>query len=155
MKTISKEQLIQMLKDKTKRGARPVGITANTDARLPKKSGFAGTRKISMINGFFNANYENSVNNKLDRLGFERTFQAGERKWGEHDNGLIMKDGRYYVQIKVEHQGETQYLCDGKKIPFEKIVEFLKGKEEFVKVRSYSIDSIKQIRIDGEEYNVT
>lgn len=147
---ISRSQLIQVLKNSK---AQPVGLTTDTDARLPKKSGFAGTRKLSNVNGFIGVNYENCVNNKLEKEGFEREFQAGERVWGEHSEGLIEKDGKFYLQIKVEHV-KSEYIKDGKKIPLSELSNVLKTKEEFIKVRSYSLDSIKEVRMNGQIYQI-
>lgn len=49
-----------------------------------------------------NADYENMVNNRLEKEGFERNFETSSLPWGEYVGDskiLIMHKGEYYVRI--------------------------------------------------------
>ena len=89
-----------------------VTIYTNTDARLRKtskhdktvKNPFKIIRKCSKVNGLFNVDYQNCVNNQLNREGKETDFESTPKQWGEKIN-----DSRVCMQ-HVTDEGYQQYI---------------------------------------------
>lgn len=94
------------------------------------------------------------------------SFELQPRKWGkriantpfvEHE-----KDGemQYYVEFIFLKAGDVEYLLDGKVVdkstiqglPVKRAPSGQGGLEDQVQVRSFKLDSITKIRIDGNEY---
>jgi len=152
---IKRADLVTLLKDSKKRGARFITIVTDTDARLVKTPAhLKEIRKISKINGIINSSYEKSINRILEKIGEKPNFEAEPLPWGTRiDNTcLIQYNGKLYVQVNVQKDLDCAYYDDRtkKKIKLAEIVEYMQKKRpQAVKVRTYMLDNINYIKIDG------
>jgi len=129
--------------------------------------------KQSRVNGIVGAwNYTNSVNNQRVRESNAETvaeveavpeFTAEPRSWGERlpNTGLVKHGENYYVEIKVQRAIETTYMVDGRPATSEELSDikrYLPQKTEGTRqevekpviLRDYKVDSIKSVRINGQ-----
>lgn len=175
MATMTKADLVSNLM--SRKGAFFSTIVAETDPRM-KKTGnpYVGAMKISQINGLFNWIYQNSVNRQrikenqpLDAAGEVEHFEPAPRKWGtriKRTDGtvtpLVEHKGQYYLEMKVERSLGYEYRKDGAVIDPKVVEAFLPERKEGARqevdnpviLRDYSIDSIRQITLDGIVYEI-
>ena len=109
--------------------------------------------------------YENMVNRRLMKAGFDaETFQVGKRSWGVRIpfNPFIFHSGKLYLEvIFLNSPSKIEYLLDGKVVDESEVTGLPKkrsegyqgGLEDKVIIRTYLTANIKQIKIDGKEYN--
>lgn len=89
------------------------------DEKIPKKWGING-KVTKLVSGQvqLNYDYENAVNNRLEKLGKERTFTAKSLPWGvwETPNKIIEHKGDYYLRYYCFKGGkmESVYFVDGR-----------------------------------------
>ena len=146
----------------------PICISTLTDTRSRKTNNpFSEILKLNKIQGFI-GNYENMVNNKLEKEDKERDFTSQERKWGTHiSTALIENKGEYYLSINVLNSGTPIFY--GRRngmltqVNKEEISSFLpehrkpmtqEKLEGEVVNRTYKLSSIKYIAINGEKYSI-
>lgn len=165
MQKITRERLADMLKGV--KGATFASIVADTDARLKggKSGPYAGTRKVSVVNVTLNAGYEKAVNRQLVREGETADFEAKDRQWGEHVEScpLIENKGKLYLQGICNAVYSVTFLHKGRVVAKEQLTEFLptksdashQGTDKEIVVRSWGLDSIKEITLKGERYQVS
>lgn len=112
--------------------------------------------------------YEAMVKRRLEAEGKDSTnFQLGERKWGERipDLPLVehVKDGekKFYLEVIFLRAGEVFYFLDGSPIDKQDIEGLQEvavsedaqgGLDNQVIIRTFSVDSLLGVRIDGYEY---
>ena len=133
-------------------------------------------RKLTKLVGLvgMGVTYETMVNNRLVKEGTPRVdadFEAGSLPWGEWVAGgekmLLKHKGNFYLRVycvsanapKVEHihKGVTIDLKDPKFDAFrkpEKAEGENQGLEKPIVVRSYGFDSIREITLDGEIFEI-
>lgn len=175
MSTLSKSELVSTLFEI--RGSKLTTIVSETDPRL-KKTGnpFARAIKIARVNGCINWIYQNAVNNQryrenqpTDEDGNIEHFTAEPRKWGvriHRTDGsvtpLVEHKGQYYLELKVQRSLGYEYRLDDDVIDQTLIEPFLPRKTEGARqklakpviLRDYSINSIRQITMDGIVYEI-
>lgn len=160
MKTnlVTVPQLIQILLNS--KGAKPVTITATTDAKL--KAPFASVRKTSVVNGMIGWNYANAVNRLLAKKGETAEFEAQPRHWGVRIQGtpLVEHNGTYYLEMKVEKSLQHVYidangqtLTDAQVEPYRPANRSVSPKNSVV-LRDYRLDTIDSINMDGMTYKI-
>lgn len=133
--------------------------------------------KISHVNGVINWRYANAVNNQrmreeqpLDEEGNVEHFEALPRKWGQRisrEDGtitpLVEHKGRHYLELKVERSLGHEYRDDeGNVYDDETITPWLRKRskssrqqtDKEIILRDYALDSINEIRMDGEVFQV-
>lgn len=130
------------------------------------------------------ANYENMVNNKLEREGYEKNFEAAKLPWGQWVNDskiLIEHKGEYYFRLYQQTANALTASC--KEVTFFKVMKdgseigmtkeelnvlkgFLPPEKEKKTLAEGSFDEAKPIvncfkcksivgfRYDGVEYSV-
>lgn len=160
MKTITKQELINVLKDI--KGTTFVSIDSETIPQLKggKSCPFNGVKKYSHTNCTIGFKWENSVNNQLEREGKDRSFEAKPRTWGHRVVGtpLVEHKGKYYLETKVEKADSPDYFMNGNRISNDDIKPYIKETvsitDDPLFIRDYPIDSIRNIKIKGEEYLV-
>lgn len=112
--------------------------------------------------------YENMVQRRLQKEGKNPgNFQLSPRTWGERipDSPFIRheKDGvvKYYLEVIFLKAGSVEYLLDGQPIDKSQIEGLQEqgvnpdgqgGLDDKVIIRTYAIDSLTRIRIDGQEH---
>lgn len=112
--------------------------------------------------------YENMVQRRLVQEGKDpASFVLGARSWGTRleDMPIVehVKDGavKHYLEVIFLKSGTVEYLLDGVVVPASQI-EGLKesaetggqgGLENKVVIRTFDVDSITEIRVDGKSFN--
>lgn len=98
-----------------------ITIKTRTDVKLNKRGNplkDAKVEKISTRNCQWGVSYANSVNNRLEKNGEERTFVAESLPWGEWKvaNKVIEHKGAIYYRFYVVKNAkvESTYYVDGK-----------------------------------------
>ncbi len=161
--TITTDELADRLRKQT--GTTFATLTTRTDARLKKTGNPHGqVFKVSRVNVCIGHVYENSVNNQRQREGNGETFTAQARQWGEHAGGAIVEHrGKVYLRCKVERSIMHRYEdTQGHLIDPDAIRPFMpakrqaatQGVEKEIIERSYYLDSIMMIAIDGQTFIV-
>lgn len=150
----------------------------DTETNVPLKGGkknpFQGrVTKVTTNNQvilFTNQNssgYENMVKRRLEAEGKDpSTFMSGPLPWGKRipNTPFIEHNGKYYLQAIFNHAGVSEYFVDGEPAVVEEIEgmpeaketgESKQGlsKENQVIVRTFALESIKAIRVLGQ--NIT
>jgi len=153
------------------RGATFATITTNTDARLRKRGNpFGEVRKVATVNGQLNFHYDNAVLARLAKEGKgPEAFEQGE-SWHEPvkraDDTLTplarSKKNRdaLYVRFRLlaPVAGPSYFDGEGREVPAEKLADFLparsdyanQGTDEPVVFLTYGLDSIREIKTEGE-----
>jgi hypothetical protein len=170
--TISRKTLVEKLLGL--RGATFVTITTTTDARAKKTNNPYGTiYKTTTNNCQVNFHYDNAVLNRLAKEGKDASeFERGESwhtPYKPHGflTPLATKKGEQEPNyLRVRHlttTGNTVYTTqDGTEVEYPNIQRFLpkpseyknQGTDEPVRFLTYSLESVKIIKMDGETYLV-
>lgn len=161
MKKIDKSELISMLASVV--GSTFVTIVTETEPKLVggKSCPLHGVKKRSKVNGTVGFNYTNAVNNQRAREGSEKDFVAEDRKWGMRmdKTPLVVHKDKYYLEVKVEKTDSPEYTLNGKSIPNEEVKQYIPAKGESrqeldkeIILRDYSLDSIREIKINKGEF---
>ena len=93
-------------------------ITTETTVKIPKKYGLCGvvTKVVSKVVQL-NYSYENAVNNRLEREGKDRDFEAQSLPWGEWfvANKIIAHKGKFYLRYYDYNNNvlNKAYFVDG------------------------------------------
>ena len=161
-------------------GAFPIGILAETDARLLKTGNpNKNVRKTVRTVGFVGANYERAVRREGERQGANaENFVAKPRPWGEWLPGaegkIATHKGQFYLRTQStpgqRERTRTKVLNyrgeDGRFLSHEEVKPFLpaksysarqadvgiEGEGEQVNVNEYGFSSLKKVRIAGKTY---
>lgn len=159
---ITKEELIEKINGI--KGNTFVSLDIKSEPRMRKTDNpYMGAEKIVRLSGAINFDYGNSVNSQLVREGKEADFKPKPRKWGVREGNWITHKGNHYLNVKVQDSSEPIYLYNDVKIEKAKLEPWLqksskpKTQEDLeteVVVRDVKIDSIKIIRMKGEEFVV-
>lgn len=162
MKTvITKQDFAGLLRERG--GAFPVSILTRTEPKLKKKGNpYAdrGVVRITKRNGFVGGDYESIANNKREKDGGERDFEAASLPWGrhldrffiEHREALYLKF--FPIRAAVEGVDEWQ-TSDGQPVPFDAIAPFLPKREpneSGIQWRAISLRNIIEATLNGQEY---
>lgn len=159
MKTLTKSELLNLLN--TIKGATFISMETNIVPKLKANNPFIGIKKVSKVSGVIGFNYSNSVNNQRAKEGVEPDFKPEARKWGERisNTPLVKHKDKFYLELKVQNSN-SDYFLDGKRVNPEEIKPWYYNKssrqelDNEVILRDYSLDNIKRIKINKEEYSV-
>lgn len=121
--------------------------------------------KRTRLNVFLNVNYENSVNRQRGREGSEQTFESQQRAWGTHVSpSLIVNEGRYYIQYKLEKRFESDYIDvrTGETINPNILAEYLppkkksrtQGTNKEIIINTVKLENVTNINVAGQEIEV-
>jgi hypothetical protein len=152
-------------------------VAIDTETVVPLKGGKSNpmkgrvTKQVtgSSVMVFQNKNtnaYEAMVQRRLTAEGKNpEDFQLSPRTWGERIENLPIvthnKDGetRFYLEVIFLKAGTVEFFLDGSPIARNQIVGLDEteegrqgGLENKVVIRTFSLDSIKAIRIDHQQY---
>lgn len=142
-----------------KRSAEFVTFYSVTDPRLlktgnPFRSAMKHTEQTAII-GF---DYQNSVNNQLEREGEERDFIAQPRQCGQRISvHFVQNKGKFYLSYKGESVKSVRYMNGNVQIndadiePFKpKAYEPIQGgQEKTIIYRDIALDNIRWITMRG------
>lgn len=106
--------------------------------------------------------YENMVRRRLEKEGKNAdSFTLSPRAWGERIPGtaFVEHNGKHYLEAIFLRSGTVEYFLDGVNIDPAKI-EGLQDKQEGdqggldnkVIIRTFSLDSVTALRVNGNEY---
>jgi hypothetical protein len=118
--------------------------------------------RVQMFNNTTKNAYEAMVNRRRAAEGNEQPFKVAPLQWGRHvpNSPYIEHNGNLYIQVICHNAGEVEYLLDGKVTPKDQIQGLPKeqgsGRQELsqenkVTVRTFKLDSIRALRMMGEE----
>lgn len=123
--------------------------------------------KVSKVHGIIHFDYETSVNNQREREEKESDF-ASQSNWFEHtDTPAIVRHkkdhSKLYLQLKVETTYPAEWFVDGEKVEHSRLVNLLpkpapaknQGLEKEVKTIVIGFDSIRNLKIAGETYQIS
>jgi hypothetical protein len=175
MKTLTPGKLVALLQGMS--GALPVGIEAETDARLLKTGNpFKNCLKYIRAVGFCGASYEKAVKREGDRQGVEADFKAQGLPWQGAEwvipNKVLTYKGDLYLRVqsspgqrKRQPAKVLSYRANGEFVDYEKVKPFIPekseskrqqeaGLDETIHVRTYKFSSLKKVRIGGTTYEL-
>lgn len=148
-----------------------VGLDSLTQVKLKggKKNTMQGrvTKRMTgaTVMCFSNTNsnaYENMVKRRLLAEGKNADdFTLSDRTWGQRisNTAFVEHNDKFYLEVIFMNAGKTEYLLDNQ--PIEKSqIEGLDdpaegsqgGLENKVVLRTFAVDSITALRINGQEY---
>ncbi len=187
MKVVTTQEMVNIFLNQSKKNCQTIGLKTRKIADVNKKSRTTskslleefGTTKIiqeSKNVAQVNVDYENSVNNRLEKAGEERTFESKPRTWGQYvndSNSIVLHKGQHYLHVFQTNSKlgkETKYFREDGTELSETDVENLKANflklkpeeiksqglsyEESSKPTDYSFENITEITLDGEKYSV-
>jgi hypothetical protein len=154
------------------KGASFAQLYTEVEPDLPKSSEFYGrVKKKQNHNVQLNFNYSNAVNNQLMMEGSEPTFAAQAPKWGTRIPGTPLishvKKGSditsFYLMTRVLRSSPADYFLDGVFVDSIPMLAAIMGDmparysnakhqgiEKEVIIRTFKLDSIRAITMDGE-----
>lgn len=156
------------------KGGTMVYLTSLTDVDVPFQYRLGRVQKFCRQSMQIGCSYENSVNNKLERKGFSRSFRSSRLRWGRWFilNRIIEHRGKYYARFYKTANSNPQivYLVDGR-VATPREVAIIKrydslytfsnrqnwyglSRTEQTNVRNYELTNIISISAEGETYNV-
>jgi hypothetical protein len=152
------------------KGCQFINLYALTDAKMYLRNNpYKGrVKKFNTVQLQFNYNYEQAVNNRLEREGKEPNFSTEKLPWGKwvFRNKVIAHNGELYMRTyRVRNSNEhTIYLLDGHLVSEEEMADIQKwlkpestsskqeekGLEEElqVKPRTYQFDNIISVTLN-------
>lgn len=140
-------------------GCTPVGLLTRTSPRV-KKTGNPHPEvfRITRRNGFVGGDYESIANNKREREGGERDFEAEPLPWGQHQGRFFIEHkGNLYLKFfptKSGCKGEDRWVTpDGVEIDLSVVEPFLpkaRPNKSGTPWRTIALSSIEEITLDGE-----
>lgn len=144
-------------------GCAPVGILTVTQPKMRKTGNpFSVVSRICRRNGFVGGDYESIVNNKQEREGGERDFEAEPLPWGRHvSRFFIAHNGALYLKFfsrRAGVEGVDLWLADGKAVPEEAVQPFLSAHKESasgVAWRAIKLDNVQEVVMDGQTFSLT
>jgi hypothetical protein len=158
-------------------GASFVGLDTITEVKLtggranPQQGRVTKQMTGAQVMVFQNRNingYEAMVRRRLESEGKDpATFQLGQRAWGQRvaNSPIVVhkkgEDVKYYLEVIFLRAGRVQYLLDGAPVAasdIQGLSEVKKdpdaqgGLDNQVVIRTFALDSITHVRIDGQEF---
>lgn len=166
---IPESRLVEILS--TQKGATPVTLSAMTDTRARKTGNpYVAIYKFATVNGMIGVNYENAVNNQLNREGKETDFSAQTRQWGEKvNNSLVVNGEDSYISIVNPKSFRARPRYYGKRmdgtlvrIPEAVALKFIpekkksatQGTDKEIIFRNYNLKNIRTIAMHGKRYRI-
>jgi hypothetical protein len=166
-KKITVKELVEILATWNK-GAKPASIQYVTEPKLTKegKARFGDVIKFAHVGCMIGYNYENSVNNQLEREGKEREFLS-QPLWngkGKRISTALSKHiekGQFYLTYKAQQTMRSLYFDSTlKPIPNSLIKAYFpksdpaksQGVDKPVYHREIAIEHIKRLKYDGKTF---
>ena len=155
--TMSRNDLVGLLNGRG--GCCPVGLLTRTSPKV-RKTGNPNPEvfRITRRNGFVGGSYESIANNKQEREGGERDFEAMPLPWGEHAGRyFVAHKGQMYLKFYPMSSGcggEDRWVTpDGVELDLSVVKPFLpEHKDEGrggIPWRTIALTSIEEITVDG------
>jgi hypothetical protein len=170
MQTITPKELLKRFNEVT--SSKIVTIVMNTEVKLLKKNRdtkepcpYVGVRKRTRCTVMLGTDYENGVNNRRDKEGEDRNFEAQPHAWAEHTDKPVISTNKAgdqsYANVRLLETHDVEYTMDGKEIDREALRPFQspkkppknQGVEKPVEWRNVSVFpkcSFESIKSDGE-----
>lgn len=173
-KTITKNELVELLQTLDGNAASFVTIFSVTDPRMTKKDRQTGepnpwhgkAYKLTILYGNLNVEYEKTVNNQRKRERRERNFKSEGRKYGykKDANGCVIYDNGQPKYLALQPIKAKSIICDfegtflsknvlGDVLP-KKSKSQKQGTDKEVPYINYKINNIRKIRIFGTTYRI-
>jgi hypothetical protein len=158
-------------------GSSFVGLDTITDVKLtggranPQQGRVSKRMTGAQVMVFQNRNingYEAMIRRRLEAEGKDpASFVLGERAWGQRlPNSPIVvhkkgEDVKFYLEVIFLRAGHVEYLLDGQPVPASAIQglpvvardpDAQGGLDNQVVIRTFGVDSITCLRIDGQAF---
>lgn len=145
-----------------------ISFTSLTEPAMRKTGNpYVGrVKKVQTMNAVINFEYENVVNNRLDKEEKEKDFKVADN-WGsrtEESKAVIEHKGVKYLQVMPTNPSKPEYLLDGNTIEKSVIEAYLYApsttsrqgleKENQVVIRRFKFENIVKVNMLGEEFLV-
>lgn len=159
--------------EKTVNGCTFCTLTTETEVKLPKKHPLHGRvmKRVTGSNVMLFSNkrsnaYSLMVKRRLEQEGIDPdNFTLSPRKWGTRLPNVPMvvhDNGSEYLEVIFKKSGEVEYYVGGVLTPADQInlptrSEAVQGglsDDNKVILRTYALESIKSITIEGDTYNM-
>lgn len=143
------------------KGFQFVGITYGNEVRMNKGGNPYYGRLTKVVSGqmCFNGNYENMVNNRIEREGFEGVeFVSDKLPWGQWVEGgvnkVITHKGEFYIRLypTPNTKMKVTYYLDGVECTesevsmiLKAIAPFLPKQKESAKQSECGLEGVKQL----------
>lgn len=165
-KFVTKSELVETVK--TVKGSSAISVEVETEVDMRKTGNpYIGAIKLNTVAGLIGFDYETGVNNLLGKEDKPMEFKAQAHKWAvptDSKNLVANKDGtKLYLRIKVQSAGTPTFFFNGEKIEKALLAPFIPEHKkpatqaaldgEYV-VRTYALDSIRSMKILGDELEV-
>lgn len=161
-------------------GAALVGMVCETEEKLLKTNNPFGPilKRIRTV-GIVGADYEQAINNQLDKQGIKDSFESSNLPWGKWliPNKIIEHKGQLYLRTQTTPSARRKIpvkvlsyrdINSGRYVNAEDIKPFkpaksvsgkqemvgLENAEEQVWIRTYKFDSINKIRYGGKTFTI-
>ncbi len=117
------EHQLSFIKDlKEFKGCSFCNIVYQSDVKAPKKLGLGEVKKVVELNAQFNYDYETAVNNRLEKQGKARSFNANSLPYGSwlYPNKVIEynKGGETLLYVRFygvkNHYPDATYYVNGR-----------------------------------------
>ena len=149
---MSSVELVKFLE--TIKGCEFVVADTTTDVKMNKTNNpyYNRVTKKVVAEYMFNAEYESSVNRRLNKEGLDNKFKSEGLKYGEwvHYKKVLTHKGELYLRLYPlkDKVFEKEYYIDNRLATPEEIAiikEFLPNKSESKKQKDYGLDEKKQL----------
>lgn len=113
-----------------------------------KKDGPRNVLKHARTQVLLNTSYERAINKILGQAG-EPHYTPGPRKWGRRIQGTCLVEhlGAYYLETQPIKLLDEKYFTPDGELPKNEVEPYLNKREELLKWRDYSLNSIIEIRV--------
>lgn len=138
------------------KGFQFVGLTYENEVKMNKTGNPYYGRLTKVVSGqmCFNGNYENMVNNRIEREGMPFEFVASSLPWGQWvegcENKVIAHKGEYYIRLypTPNTKMKVTYYLDGVECTesdMKHISPFLPQRKESAKQSECGLEGAKQL----------
>jgi hypothetical protein len=137
-----------------------VGFTSETVPRLLAGNPFINLVKSSRVGATLCFDYEAAVNRQRIREGKIADFVARPRKWGKYigKSPVVEHKGKLYLNAKI-NSSNAIYIADGKIVTDAEVYAWMGERhsgrqhvDKTVESRDFSMENIRELRMDGVEY---
>jgi hypothetical protein len=164
------EKITSAIINNANKGTTAIAFEAETTPRMRKTNNpyFGKVKKVAHVGGLIGTNYENSVNNQLNREGKDANFTAKPRKWGVRDSEhrfIIHHKGEVYLSVKPQQtNAKTRFFNTetGEEIAKETLKPWLQESskpatqdnlDKEIPERDYKMSALKNISIGGKKFS--
>ena len=171
---VSVEKFVEIVKDRSNHSF--AGVETFKEEKTLKKNRVTGEPFVGIVtsrttyNPAIGLTYSKTVNNRLEKEGKEKNFQAQELPWGHwigSGSTIIEHKGIFYLRLSLVGANSTkkQWFLNGKPVTRKQIADILpapkksqnehQGLENPIIVVNVKVNTITQLKVDGKTYRIS